>query len=573
MKNFSFRRFFRIEPLLALAAAVCLFIAVFVWKRPGMRVISPSVNAFFVLQPQSVTEEAIDDYAGVRRVYEFDLSKAPDNKGRGRSVFVYLRHTVAVLEMEGKTPADTGERADQWHIGRTPGNYWLTLPIYADYGGKVLRITLTPVYDSVRDDRPLFLLIDREPLITLMLLPKEGAMLALSVLAAVAGAFLSLTALALELEPKARMRAFYLGAVAVTGGLWKLGSLSVTPLLLDHLGKQKAIWFIAILSYLLMLLFSLRLTTLLRPEGSSRAGRACCAAGVLAGVLLLGLQIAGVAELHDTVAWFGVGASILHVPALLDHRPGRGELVWLVPTALALWADLALFRRSGNVAAAPVFLLWLVVNLFLRGFGFLRAALRQERELREARTQNLIRQIQPHFISNSLAAIHMLCAEDPARAMRAIADFSDYLHANFDALAVTEPVAFLQELGHTKAYLGVQQACYAEKLSVEYHTEFITFSLPPLTLQPIVENCVKHGLAETHRPMHIVIRTRAAAEGAEITVEDDGPGCDPAQDGALHIGLQNVRERLKVMCGGTLTVAARPNGGTAVTVFVPKREA
>ena len=577
MKRRVFCRDDLIELLIALAVAVGIFIAVFVWIVPGTKSVAPAISSFFVLQPQSVTEEVIDEYAGVRRVYEFDMTKSPGNDGRGRSLFVYLRHTVATIEMDGRVYADTGERTKQWHIGHTPGCYWLTLPIYADYGEKVIRVTLTPVYHSVRDEQPMFLLIDREPLINMMVLPRERLLLAAGVLAAVAGVFLAFMSLSLGLEPRHRMRAFYLGAIAATAGLWKLCGLSVVPLLLDHYGKQQAIWFIGVISYLLMMVFSLRLLTLLREDGDNRIGAVCCGFAAAAALLLLTLQITGAVELHNVVMWYGVGMASLHLIVLLGQKPNRSELLWLLPTFLALGADLLIYLRRGSIATAPVFLVWIIGNLFIRGCGFLRAAIRQERELhlkdeelRGARMQALIQQIRPHFIYNTLAAIHMICADDPKRAMQTIADFSDYLHANFDALAATEPIAFIKELEHTKAYLDVEMARYEEKLSVDYCTDYITFSLPPLTLQPIVENCVKHGVGDTHRAMHIIVTTRAVDDGAEIIVEDNGVGYEPAPDGAVHVGLRNVRERLEMMCNGTLDIVPRPGGGTVVTVFVPK---
>lgn len=116
----------------------------------------------------------------------------------------------------------------------------------------------------------------------------------------------------------------------------------------------------------------------------------------------------------------------------------------------------------------------------------------------------------------------------------------------------------------------MQKALYDSKLTVEYDTDYITFRLPPLTLQPIVENSVKHGIGKTHKPERIFICSRAVEGGAEIVVEDDGTKYEPAPDGKVHIGLENIRERLQMMCGGTLSIAPRASGGTVVTVFVPK---
>ena len=565
--------------LIALPSVLGLLAAVLVLLRPGVKSVSPAINPFFLLKPRSVTEEMIPGYAGVRRTYEFDMAETPDNRGRGRSLFVYLRHTAAVIEMDGRVYADTGEWENRRHIGHTPGNYWLTLPIYAGYGEKVIRVTLTPVYDSVRDLQPLFLLIDREPLINLALLPREGPLLALGAVTVAAGVFLALLALALGLEPQDRRRVFYLGAVAVAAGLWKLCGLPVVPLLLDYYGAQKAIWFLGMAAYLLMTVFSLRLLTLLRGDGNSRVGLGCCCFAAAAALGLLVLQTAGAVELHQAAVWYGAGMASLHLLALLGRRPGRSELLWALPASLALGCDLAVYLIGGSMAPASAFLVWIAGNLLFRGLGFLRAAIRRERELqvkndelRGARMKALIQQIQPHFIYNTLATIHMICADDPKQAMRVISDFSDYLHANFDALSATEPILFTRELEHTRAYLGVETARYADRLVVDYQTDYITFRRPPLTLQPIVENSVKHGLRKTRRPEHIVITTRAVDGGAEIVVKDNGVGYDPAPNGALHIGLRNVRERLEMMCDGTLDIEPRSGGGTVVTVFVPVKK-
>ena len=577
MKTLSFRRQYLIEPIIALAVALGVFITVFVWKTPGMKSVAPAINPFFVFRPQSVTEETIPGYAGVRRVYAFDMTKAPDNKGRGRSLFVYLRHTIAEIEMDGRVYADTGERDERWHIGRTPGCYWLTLPIYADYHEKVIHVALTPVYDSVRDEQPMFLLIDREPLIDLMVLPQEGLLLALSALAAAAGVFLTLTSFAFGLEPRDRMRVFYLGAVASAAGLWKLCGLTVVPLLLDFYGHQKAIWFAGVISYMLMPVFSLRLLTLLRDGGDNRTGKLCCCFAAVSAALLLALQILGAVELNNVVMWYGIGAASLHLIALMGQRPSRSELLWPLPTVLALGIDLAIFLRRGSTATAPVFLVWIIANLFVRGFGFLRAAILRERllrardqELREAKVRAMINQIRPHFLYNTLVTIYDLCKDEPQQAMPAILDFTSYLQANFTALAATEPISFSEELEHTRAYVSTELLLFGDRLNVAYDTAFTAFRLPPLTLQPIVENAIKYGVGKGRSPGHILVRTRSVDNGAEVIVEDDGAGCDPAPDGETHVGLQNVRERLAMMCGGALSISPRPGGGTAVTVFVPR---
>ena len=129
-------------------------------------------------------------------------------------------------------------------------------------------------------------------------------------------------------------------------------------------------------------------------------------------------------------------------------------------------------------------------------------------------------------------------------------DFTNYLRKNFTAIASENPVPFSDELEHTRAYLAVEQVQFEDSLCVEYDTPHKNFRLPPLTLQPIVENAVKHGMDPEYAPLCISIRTRETDSGSEIIVEDNGPGFAPADDDCEpHIALANIKQRLEMMCG------------------------
>ena len=106
-----------------------------------------------------------------------------------------------------------------------------------------------------------------------------------------------------------------------------------------------------------------------------------------------------------------------------------------------------------------------------------------------------------------------------------------------------------------------------------YDTPYTHFRLPPLTLQPIAENAVKHGVDPDSDPLRISIRTGRTDSGAEITVEDTGPGFDPSNESKPHTALKNIQQRLEMMCGGTMTITPRKGGGTVVKVTIPDRAA
>ena len=204
---------------------------------------------------------------------------------------------------------------------------------------------------------------------------------------------------------------------------------------------------------------------------------------------------------------------------------------------------------------------------------------RQQQEIARQRANVMMLQMRPHFIYNTLMSIYGLCNQDPQKARQVTMDFTSYLQKNFNAVASGNLIPFVAELEHTRAYLAVEQARYDELLFVEYDTPFTQFRLPPLTLQPIVENAVKHGINPYSGPLHISIRTRHTDAGGsgrsvtEIIVEDTGPGFDPTDESKPHAALKNIQQRLKMMCGGTLEITSREAGGTRVTIRVPRKNA
>lgn len=199
-------------------------------------------------------------------------------------------------------------------------------------------------------------------------------------------------------------------------------------------------------------------------------------------------------------------------------------------------------------------------------------SIRQQKENAAQQASITVLQMRPHFIYNTLMSIYYLCKQDAEKAQQVILDFSSYLRKNFTAIAKADAIPFEEELEHTRAYLAVEQARFKDQLLVEFDTPFTDFRIPPLTLQPIVENAVKHGMDPELEPLFISISTRRQDGYAEITVDDSGPGYQPADDNEPHIGLDNVRERLKMMCKGDLTISRRDCGGMIVTIRIHVQE-
>ena len=153
-------------------------------------------------------------------------------------------------------------------------------------------------------------------------------------------------------------------------------------------------------------------------------------------------------------------------------------------------------------------------------------------------------------------------------------DFTNYLRRNFNAVASDSTIPFSTELEHTRAYLAVEQAQFDDMLVVNWDTPFTHFRLPSLTLQPIVENAIKHGMNPYSGPLHISVRTAQTDTGTEIIVTDNGTGFDPASSkDEPGIALNNIRQRIELMCGGSMTIKPNEGGGTVVVMTIPNNAA
>lgn len=214
----------------------------------------------------------------------------------------------------------------------------------------------------------------------------------------------------------------------------------------------------------------------------------------------------------------------------------------------------------------PIFSNVLILELLII-FDIIDEYKKQKKDNIRKQAQIAVLQMRPHFIYNTMTSIYYLCEQDPEKAQKVTLDFTNYLKKNFTAIAKEGTVPFEEELDHTKAYLAVEQARFSDKLSVEFNITVASFRLPPLTLQPIVENAVKHGVSPELKPLNIKIFTKEVKGGYEIAVEDNGPGFSQINNDDPHIAIENIEERLKSI-GGTLKIDSKP-GKTTVTIFIP----
>jgi len=199
---------------------------------------------------------------------------------------------------------------------------------------------------------------------------------------------------------------------------------------------------------------------------------------------------------------------------------------------------------------------------------------RAEKEAYEAKVAVMASQIRPHFMYNALTSIAMMCQIDPETAQEATITFAKYLRGNMDSLKQTKPVPFEVELEHLKKYLYIEKLRFGKKLNMEYDIQATDFKLPMLSVQPLVENAVKHGVGMKKKGGTVTIISRDTGDAFEVIVKDDGVGFDTnapkKDDGRSHVGMENTRSRLKEMCGGTVNIESTVDVGTTATIILPK---
>ncbi len=212
---------------------------------------------------------------------------------------------------------------------------------------------------------------------------------------------------------------------------------------------------------------------------------------------------------------------------------------------------------------------WLLIQQELEMTKHQQQITEQEKELTEQKTQLMLSQIKPHFIFNTLASIEAMCEVDPAMARTAIHKFSRYLRLNLQSLNGNSMIPFRLELEYLDAYLWIEKMRFQERLQVEYDLQVKDFDIPSLTLQPIVENAVKHGVCARLEGGTVKIKSWLEGENVIIQVEDDGVGFSEEEirnDGKVHVGMNNVRERLRTICDGSLEIKSTVGKGTIVRI-------
>ena len=196
---------------------------------------------------------------------------------------------------------------------------------------------------------------------------------------------------------------------------------------------------------------------------------------------------------------------------------------------------------------------------------------KEEEKNKEAQIKVMLSQIQPHFIYNSLSSISTLITIDPEKAQEALDNFTEYLRSNLSSLTETRLIPFEDELKHIKTYVALEKIRFNDRINVIYDIETTDFNVPPLSIQPIVENAIKHGILKKLEGGTLTLKTRETQDAYVVEIHDDGVGFkmdDVNFDENVHFGINNIKFRINKMCKADLAITSEIDKGTdAIITF------
>lgn len=236
-----------------------------------------------------------------------------------------------------------------------------------------------------------------------------------------------------------------------------------------------------------------------------------------------------------------------------------------------------IFRKSGFI------IIYVSLTLFLTVLGLIivrqyrKEILKLTEELSDSRLKNSINQIQPHYLYNALASIREIMLEDPEYASELIYDFTIHLRACIRSMSNNDLIPFSQELENIKAYVNIEKMRFGDRLKVLYVINYDDFMIVPLSIQPLVENAIRHGIYRRGAQGGTVcISSERTGRTVNVTIKDDGVGFDyekikdEVERGERDsTGLSSLVFRLEKMLGADVEIISDIGIGTTVSVKIP----
>ena len=521
--------------------------------------------------------------AGVVDIYNFKLS---DDLPEGQHLAFYTMHQYTEVYIDNKLIYSVS-KSDDNTMTSTYGSDWVTIPLSRPDEGKECVIIITPAYKFVETNN-LEIFIGPSFAIYEATLKGDIIQLVFGVVALFMGLLLMIVAFTNWLKKEVGSNIFCLGIFTILLGIWRITNVRFTPFL--DFGRPTLFMYVAFAS-LMMVIPPLVKSIRSRYKPNSRMMLDIVSITISSVCIIeVILQLFGVIDVRELL-WLtnslivvagllALGCSIydkIKYKVSIGESPDKYLTIIVVGGIL----DIILFYLNGNkstdlvctLVAVNIYVIFEGITMLFEYVNTQKKLAKQEKQLIDKELAIKMSQIQPHFLYNSLTSIHYLCDKDPKLAKKAVKWFSTYLRGNLESMSKENMVPFEQEMNHIDIYLKLEKLRFGEYLDVVYNIEEQDFMIPSLTIQPLVENAVKYGVGDKREGGQVIIGTTSTDTHYIITIEDTGTGFDinkEHNDGRQHVGIQNVKERLSLICNGELIIHSEIDKGTVAIIRIPK---
>lgn len=557
----------------------------------NLEIQSTRVDAEFSIIQNSICREieSADAPAGVLEEYTFILD---DTLSNDTHLAFYTVHQYVKVYLEGQLVYSLKPSKDQRLI-KTVGSNWTMIPLYREDAGKEVRVEITPVYGSVRGREVEFLVGSTLDIYTDRL-SQDLPQLVLSMITIIVGVIFLGIALFNVFKHQFGEGLAYLGLFSIMMGLWRLTDTRFTPFMFPY---HPAFLFYLSVSVMMLGIIPLIRSMESRFHSTSRnIFHVYCMVTAVVCLIQLLLQFAGVMDLREnllaTHVVIGAGAILIIGNVVFEWikypeiHTRHVEIRIPVICVVGVLADLITYYIRGTSSGLLFSLLAFLIYILYSGISLMfhyeeqekelmekdRMLAENERKLAESRIATMISQIQPHFIYNTLGTIGQFCLEDPEKAADLVQKFSLYLRGNFTELDNAAPIRISKEIEHVRYYVDIEQIRFPD-MQVVYDLKASDFMLPALTVQPLVENAIKHGLMGLESGGTVLVSTYETEDAFCVRIQDNGVGFDTEnmRNDGRHIGIKNIRERIEIMCQGTLNIESKPGAGTTAWIRIPRK--
>lgn len=578
---------------LFVAAIISVIVLYFILGITSKTEVSQSriENSLVIVKDYECVEEK-DDAApiGVRKEY---ILKLPDKVTTDTYLAFYTVHQYVEVFFDGQNiyslkPSSSGK------VTKTIGSNWVMIPVCVEDAGKEVRVEITPVYESFRN-RQVEFIIGSGLAIYMDRLKRDLPQLILGGMAVFVGLIFVCVA-GYNLIKRHRGKGIAaLGLFSTMLGIWRLADTRFTPFIFPN--QSALLYYISVTMLMLGMVPLMKWLEEYLTEKSRYIINIYCVVVVIICLVQLTLQFCGIFDLRETLTIthitiavgvvLAIGIAIYEGKAYPDKSkmPLGNKLVYLCVAGVV--ADVVAYYMKGNssglIFSLMAFLLYIVFMGIATLYNYSEQEIRlaeqdrqlaqKERSLTDSRIKAMMSQIRSHFIFNVLTTISTYCKIDPQKADSALIRFSRYLRKNIKIIEEDGMIDFDAELEQVEDYVALEQLRFPQRIVFEEEIRTRSFMIPPLTIQPLVENAIKHGLMEMGRSGKITLSTMRKKDCTEITITDDGVGFEPQTlEKPESVGIRNVRYRLENMAEGSLTIDSRPGEGTIITIKIPIKE-